>query len=249
MIGDRGMSQATINAAQKTVRKGSEMSRIVRPLLAAAAVALLAGCATNRDSVVVGSIPDDYRTNHPIVIAEKNQTIDIPVGNTDRGISRGQAETFVGYLSEYDRRTSPALTIMAPSGASNDMAATTVSRELMRIAAKNGVPSNRISIVRYQAAYADAASPIRVTYTAMRAQTDRCGSWPEDVLNTAENKHYANFGCSYQNNLAAQLANPADLLGPRKQTAIDAENRGVVIDVYRKRAITGEFIDASEVTY
>ena len=53
----------------------------------------------------------------------------------------------------------------------------------------------------------------------MRAQTDKCGRWPEDILETSENKHYANFGCSYQNNLAAQIANPADLLGPRKQTA------------------------------
>ncbi len=59
----------------------------------------------------------------------------------------------------------------------------------------------------------------------MRAQTDKCGRWPEDILETSENKHYANFGCSYQNNLAAQIANPADLLGPRKQTPIDAANR------------------------
>jgi pilus assembly protein CpaD len=53
-------------------------------------------------------------------------------------------------------------------------------------------------------------------------------------LNNAENKHYADFGCSYQNNLAAQIANPADLIGPRKQTSIDAERRGQVIDDYRK---------------
>ena len=54
-------------------------------------------------------------------------------------------------------------------------------------------------------------------------------------VDNAENKHYADFGCSYQNNLAAQIANPADLLGPRKLTEVDAEKRGVVIDEYRKR--------------
>ncbi|GAI42846.1 unnamed protein product, partial [marine sediment metagenome] len=36
-----------------------------------------------------------------------------------------------------------------------------------------------------------------------------------------------------QNNLAAQIANPADLLGPRASTTIDAERRGKVIDAYR----------------
>jgi len=90
---------------------------------------------------------------------------------------------------------------------------------------------------------------VRVSYARLRAHTDQCGRWPEDMLDTSENKHYADFGCSYQNNLAAQMANPADLLGPRKQTSIDAANRSKVIDVYRSRGISGEFLGNSEVTY
>jgi len=69
------------------------------------------------------------------------------------------------------------------------------------------------------------------------------------LLKTSENKHYADIGCSYQNNLAAQMANPNDLLGPRKQSDIDAENRSKVIDVYRARGISDEFLGNSEVTY
>lgn len=227
------MSQAVFSAtpAAGATRRGS--SGIVISLLAVAGVALLSGCATNRDSITVGAITDDYRTNHPIVIAERQQVIDIPVGNNDRGISKDMKETFAGYLSVYDRQTAPVLTILVPSGASNDVAANEAARALMRVAVANGVPSGRVSIARYQAAYPDAASPVRVSFTALRAQTNRCGRWPEDVLDTAENKHYANFGCSYQNNLAAQIANPGDLLGPRKQTTIDAERRGVIIDGYR----------------
>ncbi|TIX18347.1 MAG: pilus assembly protein CpaD, partial [Mesorhizobium sp.] len=44
-------------------------------------------------------------------------------------------------------------------------------------------------------------------------------------------------------------ANPADLLGPRKQSDIDAENRSKVIDIYRSRGISDEFLGNSEVTY
>jgi pilus assembly protein CpaD len=83
----------------------------------------------------------------------------------------------------------------------------------------------------------------------VKAQTDKCGRWPEDLLETSENKHYADFGCSYQNNLAAQMANPADLIGPRKQTPIDAANRSAVIDVYRDRGISDELLGNSEVEY
>ena len=52
-------------------------------------------------------------------------------------------------------------------------------------------------------------------------------------MENSENKHWANFGCSYQNNLAAQVANPHDLIGPRRPTEIDAEKRGVAIDDYQ----------------
>ena len=88
-------------------------------------------------------------------------------------------------------------------------------------------------IASYQAAPEEVSAPVRVSFAAMRAQTDKCGRWPEDILATSENKHYANFGCSYQNNVAAQIANPTDLLGPRKPTPIDPANRGRVIDEYQ----------------
>ena len=106
------------------------------------------------------------------------------------------------------------------------------------------MPKARIVVSSYGAQSLDESAPIRVSFVAMKAQTDKCGRWPADIAETSENKHYANFGCSYQNNLAAQVADPADLIGPRKQTTIDAEKRSLVIDEYRKAPIiTGTEID------
>ena len=217
-------------------------------LLAAATAALLAGCA-NRDSITVGSVPDDYRTNHPIVISEKEEKIDLPVGAGDRGMTRDQRETLLGFLERCDRSAAPLLTIAVPSGSANEVAARSAARDFARVATASGVSRNRISVLSYQAGGADISAPIRVSYTSVKAHTDRCGRWPEDLMDTSENKHYADFGCSYQNNLAAQVANPADLIGPRKQTTIDAENRGTVIDLYRRRGVSDEFLGNSEVTY
>jgi pilus assembly protein CpaD len=196
------------------------------------AATVLAGCA-QRDSVTVGAIPDDYRTNHPIVIAEKDQSIDMPVGASDKGMTKMQRVALGGFLQDYDRSASPPLTILIPSGSANQAAATTAARDFARFAQSNGVPRNRISFSSYQAGGADISAPVRVIYTAMQAQTNKCGRWPDDLTDTAENKHYANFGCSYQNNMAQQIDNPADLLGPRKVTEIDAERRSRTIDDYR----------------
>ena len=44
---------------------------------------LLAGCA-NTHHVTVGATPDDYRTNHPITIQEREKTADIPVSRNDK---------------------------------------------------------------------------------------------------------------------------------------------------------------------
>lgn len=233
-------------AAKRSSR--SRLYLLAAPILAATAIGLMSGCA-NRDSITVGSIPDDYRTNHPIIISEKDEKIDLPVGASDRGMTHSQRTTLLGFLDNYDRSAAATLTILVPAGSANEIAAAAAGRDFARLATKNGVPSSRIVMASYQAGAAEVSAPVRVSYSRLRAHTDQCGRWPEDLLETSENKHYANFGCSYQNNLAAQMANPADLLGPRKQTPIDATNRGTVIDVYRNRGISGEFQGTSEVNY
>ncbi len=240
-------SKAMVVAA--TMRSGgARIRRSAIPILAIAIAASLAGCA-KRDSITVGAIPDDYRTTHPIVIAEKNQKIDLPVGAGDRGMTGSQRDTLLGFLDSYDRSAAPALTIASPIGSANEVAATAAARDFARLAVASGINRNRIVVTSYQSVSPEASAPIRVSFISVRAQTDKCGRWPEDILETSENKHYADYGCSYQNNLAAQMANPADLLGPRKQTTVDAENRGAVIDVYRARGISDEFLGNSEVTY
>jgi pilus assembly protein CpaD len=225
MSGVQGMSDAAFN-------KAGRMQASACFVLAAAAVALLSGCA-KRDSITVGAIPDDYRTNHPIVIAEKEQTLDLPVGASDRGATASQRASLEGFFSGYDKSAAPVVTIASPSGSFNAPAAANVAQDFAQIARKNGVPGDRIMLASYQASPEEVNAPVRVSFAAMRAQTDKCGRWPEDLLNTSENKHYANFGCSYQTNVAAQIANPSDLLGPRKQSPIDAANRETVIGDYQ----------------
>lgn len=217
-------------------------------LPALALAAMLGGCA-QRDSITVGSVPDDYRTNHPIVIAEKEEKLDLPVAASDRGMTRTQKVAIEGFLARYDRSAAPVVRIITPSGGPNDVAASRATSDFARLLRSNGVPDGRIAFLSYQAGPAETSAPVRIAYSAMRAQTGKCGRWPADLLKTSENKHYANFGCSYQNNLAAQLANPADLLGPRKPTEIDAENRADAIDQYKARAIARDFEATSEVNY
>jgi len=235
MIGGRAMIEKIFMTRPGGHSAAAPVHALRKPAAAMATLTLafLAGCTTGPDSVTVGAIPDDYRTNHPIVIAEKEHKIDLPVGADDRGMTTTQRVALGGFLDDYDRSASPVVYIMVPVGSANEAAASQAAGDFARYAKRHGVPGSRVALSSYQAGSAEVSAPVRVSYVAMTAQTDKCGRWPEDIGQTSENKHYTNFGCSYQNNLAAQVANPSDLLGPRKQSEIDAERRGVIIDDYR----------------
>jgi pilus assembly protein CpaD len=219
-----------------------------RLLTAIAAAALLAGCA-NRDSVTVGSIPDDYRTNHPIVIGDQEQVIDLPVGRGDMKLTRGNSEVLAGFMHGYDRAAQTAVRVMVPTGSANAVGASYVAGDIVDHLRHEGVHSGMVMVDYYDAGAPDVSAPIRVSYTALRASAGKCGRWPADMLQNSDNKHWANYGCSYQNNLAAQVANPADLLGPRKPSPIDPENRANAIEQYKARGVAGDVRANREVNY
>lgn len=232
------------------VRTGAGMAlRRNAVVLAVLSAAFLAGCAS-RDSITVGSVPDDYRTNHPITIAEREQVFDLPVGAGSMTLSRGQREAIGGFLADYDRQSATAVRVMVPTGSLNAAAASHISGDIVSHLRREGVHGGSILVGYYDAGAPEVSAPIRITYAAIKAGVGgKCGRWPADILQTSENKHYANFGCSYQNNLAAQVANPNDLLGPRKSTSIDPENRQDAIDQYKARGVAEDFNRNSEVNY
>jgi pilus assembly protein CpaD len=217
--------------------RSSPVRSLSLPVLLVLTASLASGCAlVKRDHIEVGSIPDDYRTSHPIVIGEATESIDIPVASYDFRMTRGQRDAVDGFIYRYDRTASPTVAVIVPTGSANAAAATNVGTDIAGFLRKSGVP--HVEILHYSVASPEASAPIRVAYSAVKATTGKCGRWPDDMLNNSENKHWANFGCSYQNNLAAQVANPHDLVGPRRPGEIDAENRSVAIDDYQIKKTT-----------
>lgn len=221
-----------------------------RALIAAAALALLTGC-TNAPShsIIVGSVPDDYRTNHPIVVGERETVLDLPVGASAYGMTKFQKTRIDGFMADFDARSAGYVQVLVPTGSVNEAAAQRASGDITAYLRRLGVSRNQIAVQPYVSPVPEASPPIRISYAVMRAYTDKCGRWPKDMLDDTDNKHYANFGCSAQNNLAAQVANPTDLLGPRKPGPIDAENRDVAIGDYKAHNVSGDFTGQSEVDY
>ena len=81
-------------------------------------------------------MPDDYRTNHPIVIAEKVEVLDLPVAAGDRGMTQSQRISLDGFLDGYDCTAAPVVTITVPSGSGNDLAAADAAHDMRQISAR-----------------------------------------------------------------------------------------------------------------
>ena len=214
--------------------KKTSMQRNVALLAMAAVVALASGCA-NADRTTTGALPDDYRTRHPIVVGEQERTIDIPIATGATRLTPGQRDVIAGFVSRYSTDSSGLFRIILPRGARNDAAAEVTGRQIRKLLARYGVPASKVMLENYAAVAPEEAAPIRLSYFAIAASTTPCGQWPEDIaFDTSGNKNYYNFGCATQNNLAAQIADPNDLLGPRRMTPADATQRGEALKRYRE---------------
>jgi pilus assembly protein CpaD len=228
-------NQSNPRPAMQKSASGSKSGALQLAVIASAML-FLPGCGTwfqNRHHIEVGSIPDDYRTNHPISISEQEEHLDVVVGATDKSISIAQRQVIQGFVAQYMANGSGPVQIMLPSDGLNAAAARRVQPDIMSALRKGGVSAGQIVTVSYAPPTSDGAHPVRIAYRALAASTTPCGKWPEDLSKNSENKHYANFGCAYQNNMAAMIANPADLLGPRATTQIDPANRAAVIGEYQ----------------
>lgn len=205
-------------------------------LLASGSIAL-AGCQTDR--IVTGTIPSDYRDRHPIQINEGARSVQMFVGIGRTGLTPEQRALAGGFASQWRRHASGPMTIEIPAGVANEVASSRTIRELRSLLASSGVHPQAIQVQAYHPESVSNVAPIRLTFPAISAQVaSRCHAGQENIgltqnLEGWQNYPMKNFGCSSQHNLAAQVANPEDLVQPRHEQQGFASRRRAVLEKYR----------------
>ncbi|MEM7214054.1 MAG: CpaD family pilus assembly lipoprotein [Pseudomonadota bacterium] len=199
-------------------------------------VLALGGCASfSKDHFEVGSVPQDYRTKHPIVVSQSEVVEDLLVTPSMKGMSFRQENVVTAFLSRFRRSGAKEIRVVLPAGSHNEAAARRVGHDIVEHIKEERIDSSQIRIVRYHAANHGEAAAIRLSFDAVSADVPhKCGQWDDDLTDTTDNQNYNNFGCATQNNLAKMIANPEDLISPRGQSEIDAERRDNVINDWRE---------------
>lgn len=217
-------------------RQGFGFLRVVFMLAVALASA---GCSMTAKEDVTASIPRDYRLRHPIAVREGDRTMEVFIGTRRGGLTPTQRTEIAAFAKVWQRESSGGIIIDVPSGTPNARAASAAVREVRAVLAGAGVPSRAMAARAYRPSDPEELATVRLQYPKMVGQVGPCGLWPEDLGLTYNsqptlNRPYWNLGCSSQRNLAAMVADPADLVQPRAETPIYAARRSTALDKHRK---------------
>lgn len=215
---------------------------VLRAAFALAGAALVCGCNTDQQVTGAPTVPYDYRLRHPISITEKAHTLQVFIGANRGSLTPSQRAEVLAFGQTWKDEATGGVIIDLPVGSSNARAATDSLREIQSILAATGVPPQSMVVRNYRASENTLAS-VRITYPRIVAQAGPCGTWPEDTgpsfnRNYFENQPAWNYGCATQRNLAAMVADPADLVQPRAESPSYTMRRTTVVEKYRAGAST-----------
>ncbi len=193
-----------------------------------AAVVLAGSCAAPINDG--DTLKSDPAANHPIMVEPHFTSIKLNFSAPEAGLLPDDTDKLNAFIADYLSRGSGSISISAPKGQDSTAAISYFGTRLFEM----GVPRSRILVGTHEGADAR----VEIGFIAYAARTAPCGDWSENLGNTAGNTTPANMGCAVQTNIAAQIADPRDLIEMRPTDPSDATRRAVVLDNYEKGKVT-----------
>ncbi|MBV9548400.1 MAG: CpaD family pilus assembly protein [Alphaproteobacteria bacterium] len=196
---------------------------------AAAALLLLSSCATTPDKHPEMMMADGA-ANHPITVEPSYRALKL--GWSPAGLTQPEQVQFDAFVSDYLAHGNGSIAVSVPATMGGQNAALWFAGRINDM----GVGRDKILIASHDTAGDDMR--VEVNYVSYQAHTDACGDWSDDLAFTLMNTTPKNFGCSVQQNIAAMVADPRDLLGPRPLGESDAARRATVLSNYEQGKVT-----------
>ncbi|MAB12507.1 MAG: hypothetical protein CMI59_01215 [Parvibaculum sp.] len=202
-----------------------------RPLAAAVAMLALAGCGGFNGREEALYTPENV---HPITVSKDTATLKLDAA-MDLGYLNGrQKAQIASFARAYTERGHGPMVVSVPDRSLNKGAASDFLNDVSRALADEGVTDDRVVYKPYQVAGDKNSAPVVMTFNRYVAQASPCGDWSANYSYNPKNLNPPNFGCATQNNLAAMVADPSDLVHPRTMDPADADRRSTVLEKYRK---------------
>lgn len=207
------------------------MMRLLKTALLSAAAVAAAGCATKFNGAEQAlSVAEE----HPISVDSQTVTMTMAAGAALSPIDRARLRAFA---DSYMRNGHGALTLTSPGGADSGQSA-----DIRAALSEFGVPGDSVAAAAYRTGEGSTTDLI-LSYTHYVATPSACGVWEGARERDFRNMRSPNFGCSAQNNLAAMIGDPRDLVEPAAMTDPDATIRVRGVKLFREGKATSSKAD------
>jgi pilus assembly protein CpaD len=221
------------NLTTDRARRVRVAAQIVGVVLAGS---VLSGCLVPKDTV---GYPNDYRKRHQIGVRDGSRTVEVFIGQSRGSLTPTQRAEVLAFARVWRDEATGGVVVDVPTGTPNQVAASNAMREINSIFAASGIPMQSVAVRQYTPESPAKFPTLRLNYSTIVAEAGPCGLWPQDLgptLNAAynDNTNYWNLGCANQRNLAAMVANPADLVQPRAEAPTWTSRRTTVLEKYRQ---------------
>jgi pilus assembly protein CpaD len=199
--------------------------RFAALMLSLAPLIMLAGCSQDFASVDDVYVPRTAEARFPIRAVE--QPVKMTVSSSTGKLSGDDVSRLRNFANAAQGYGTTPVGISYPAGSRK---AAALSKQAVGILKHQGVSPSRIHVVSYKGQ----SDVVSLSFTRTTASIGKqCGDWSENAAQNANNEVYPDFGCSYQNNMAAMAANPQDFERQRKPTPNYAASRMPGIETYQ----------------
>jgi len=212
------------NGETMTARSDKTTLRRAGAMAGALALAMTLGACAKRADVTGSLAPTDVRERHPIVLRDAPRSLDVFIGRAGGRLDARQAEDVASFARDYARSGRGGLVAEVPTGTRRDLATHDTLNAIRAILGRSGAA---LSVRTYPVNDPGLASPIRLTFASLQAGLPHsCGQWTDDTgVSNLANAPQWNFGCASQATLAAQVADPIDLVRARDEGRPDFSKR------------------------
>lgn len=167
---------------------------------------------------------------HPITVDQQTVSLAIPIDSTLSGLTRQTLAELDQFMTVYRTRGHGPVTITSPSGTNRDIDGQQTAADVRDALHSFGLDYAQMHGATYRVG--GRPDTVLVSFTRYVAEGPVCGVFTGETRSNLRNLPAPNFGCADQQNLAAMVADPADLtrmqdIGPGNGTQAAAAVRAV----------------------
>ncbi len=204
------------------------------------AALVMSGC---KSAETGGHVPVEYYSGttldrNAIGVRQQTQYLEVNLNPQDSQLRLPEIAKVKGFLASYNANGHGPLVISLPKNADNPQLAVGAAAETRELAWEAGIDYEQIMGAAYDAR-GRRGSPLIMAFKSFEAVAPDCPSLSEvDFSNAISNNDQPSLGCAIRTNMAAMIAEPADLFGDRELSESDISRREIQLQLWRDGAVT-----------